>query len=248
MQSKPKSHLAGIFPPNTMETFRRHARLFGPSADADTIWDIEEGWAAEARTLTDGRRQIVKLYVPGDLCDLGWLYQAPKGDVVALTTVRARRLSAAKMHELSREPDFGALVAAELVARMNNQGDWLVALGCQSAAERVAQLLWELYIRLEANGRARDYRYDFPLGLQEVAEIVGITPVHASRTIKALRSGGLVELENRQVRLRNVDGLLGLCSLRAERRHPLGGEPARRELPRKAAVSLALDRTAGRPQ
>jgi len=70
---------------------------------------------------------------------------------------------------------------------------WLSALGRRLAAERLALLFCELYVRLNAVGLAANYRFDLPLTQSDVADMVGITPVHVNRSLKALRQQGLVD-------------------------------------------------------
>jgi len=71
--------------------------------------------------------------------------------------------------------------------------EWLSALGRRLAAERLALLFCEIYVRLNAVGLADNYRFDLPLTQSDVADMVGITPVHVNRSLKALRQQGVVE-------------------------------------------------------
>ena len=65
----------------------------------------------------------------------------------------------------------------------------------------MAHLFCELCWRLDVIGLVDDASYDFPLTQREVAECLGLTVVHANRTIQELRRRGLVSLEGRRVKL-----------------------------------------------
>ena len=86
-----------------------------------------------------------------------------------------------------------------------------LSLGQRSAMARMAHLFCELYMRLDAVGRARSDGFDFPLTQRELAECLGLTVVHANRTIQELRRRRLVELENRQLTILDRGGLEGLA-------------------------------------
>jgi len=72
-------------------------------------------------------------------------------------------------------------------------------------------LFCELYLRLTVVGLARLDGYDFPLTQRELAECLGLTLVHANRTIQELRRRSLVELENRQLTILDRRGLEGIA-------------------------------------
>ena len=75
----------------------------------------------------------------------------------------------------------------------------------------MAHLFCELHVRLDAVGKARPNGYEFPLTQRELSEWLGLTVVHANRTIQELRRRGLVELENRQLTILDRRGLEGVA-------------------------------------
>jgi DNA-binding transcriptional regulator LsrR (DeoR family) len=75
----------------------------------------------------------------------------------------------------------------------------------------MAHLFCELYVRLKIVGRASHNSYEFPLTQRELSECLGLTVVHANRTLQELRRRGLVDLENRQLTIRNPSGLEGVA-------------------------------------
>ena len=86
-----------------------------------------------------------------------------------------------------------------------------LSLGQRSAISRMAHLFCELHARLDMVGRARSDGYGFPLTQRELSECLGLTVVHANRTLQELRRRGLVELENRQLTIRDRRGLEGIA-------------------------------------
>jgi DNA-binding Lrp family transcriptional regulator len=53
--------------------------------------------------------------------------------------------------------------------------------------------------RLEAQGLAEDYGYQLPMTQEQLADALGLTPVHVNRTIKSLEADGLVARRGRNI-------------------------------------------------
>jgi CRP-like cAMP-binding protein len=70
--------------------------------------------------------------------------------------------------------------------------EWMTGLGRLSAHERMAHLLCELFLRLQAVGLTRDHSYDLPITQAELADAFGLSPVHVNRTFQDLRGQGLI--------------------------------------------------------
>ena len=68
-----------------------------------------------------------------------------------------------------------------------------------TAPARVAHVLCELGVRLEAQGLADDHGYQLPMTQEQLADVVGLTPVHVNRTLKALEAQGLIKRNRREV-------------------------------------------------
>jgi CRP-like cAMP-binding protein len=75
----------------------------------------------------------------------------------------------------------------------------------------MAHLFCELYVRLQIIGRVSNDSYGFPLTQRELSECLGLTVVHANRTLQELRRRGLIELENRRLTIRDSRGLEGVA-------------------------------------
>jgi CRP-like cAMP-binding protein len=197
--------------------FRARDALMRRGERPATIWYIEEGWAARFKLFRDGRRHISRFYAPGDFCDLSWLVAgAADQSVMALTPLRAAQIERTRLDARLRSDTTLALaVARDALAEMRWQSEWLVTIGCKSAAERIAQFLCELYFRLERRGKAREKICDFPLSQQDVADFTGMTAVHACRTLRELRNCGVIELRRRRLRIIDFPRLVRMAAFDA---------------------------------
>jgi CRP-like cAMP-binding protein len=172
-----------------------------------------EGWMARVKYLEDGARQVTELQLPGDFVDLhGFTLKRLDHDIVALTTCRVALVPHDRLREISEHlprlariywfmTNVDAAISRELV----------LSLGQRSAISRMAHLFCEIHCRLAVIGQARDTGYDFPLTQRDLSECFGLTVVHVNRTLQELRRRGLVELENRQLTIRDRAGLEALA-------------------------------------
>jgi CRP-like cAMP-binding protein len=70
----------------------------------------------------------------------------------------------------------------------------------------------EVRHRLAVVGRAGDGRgFELPMTQSDIADAIGLTPVHVNRTLKALREAGLMELHRQVVMIKNEELLLQMA-------------------------------------
>jgi CRP-like cAMP-binding protein len=156
---------------------------------------IATGWAAAVAHLEDGRRQIVSLFLPGDVLDPA--YELENGiEPLAMTTVRtmdAATLAAA----LDAEPNAAVRPLSEAWASARRDARCrlvrhVVRLGRLSAHERTADLILELHRRLQRAGVADERGMPLPLTQEMMADHLGLSVVHMNRTLQQLRRDGLI--------------------------------------------------------
>ncbi len=176
-----------------------------------------DGWMARSKDLAGGERQVTELHVAGDFADLhGFTLKRLDHDVVSLTpctigVVPHERLQAIteRYPRLARLYWFSTNVDAAITREL------ALSLGQRSAMSRMAHLFCELYMRLDAVGLAHRDGFAFPLTQRKLSECLGLTVVHANRTIQELRRRGLVELENRHLTILDRQGLEGVAEFDA---------------------------------
>jgi CRP-like cAMP-binding protein len=171
---------------------------------------VMDGWGAGYKSLPDGKRQIVSIFLPGDFCDLNvYILKRMDHSIGAITRLKVAMITPDEMNALTSERPriTQALWWHELVTTAI-QREWTLNLGQRTAYERLGHLLIELYLRLHTVGRAADGRCDFPLTQTDLAEASGLTAVHVNRTLQELRGDGLIELERRQLHILDMQRLM----------------------------------------
>jgi CRP-like cAMP-binding protein len=172
-----------------------------------------DGWLARSKDLSGGERQVTQLHVPGDFADLhGFTLKRLDHDVIAMTECTVGVVPHDRLKELTdKYPRLARIYWFSTNIDAAIHREWALSLGQRSALSRMAHLFCELFLRLKVVGKTSDTSYEFPLTQRELSECLGLTVVHANRTIQELRRRGLVELENRQLRILNRPGLEGVA-------------------------------------
>lgn len=156
------------------------------------------GWAALLRALPDGRCQIFRFVLPGDLLEApsrgGRLPLWSVAAMTALETVDATR--AVEAAAAGRAPGIEQALTAMSARDEELLFDHMVRLGQQTAYERLAHFLLELQRRLQLVGLGDAQRFPLPLTQEMLADALGLSIVHINRTLQQLRRDGLIELRS----------------------------------------------------
>ena len=157
------------------------------------------GWMARVKDLPSGERQVTELHVAGDFTDIhGFTLKCLDHDVMSLTECTVAVIPHDRLKDIiARYPRVARIYWFMTNMDASIQREWALSLGKRSAISRMAHLFCELYERLHVVGLTDGNSYQFPLTQRELSECLGLTVVHANRTIQELRRRGLIELENR---------------------------------------------------
>lgn len=173
------------------------------------VYFLLDGFCTRQKTLPNGRRQILSLVLPGDACDVGvTLLDRRDHSLVATIPSRLARVSGATLDEISEQfPRVRAALRWASLVEESIAREWIVNVGQRSAEARAAHLICETYCRMDALGLAQNLSFDFPLAQVELADALGISPVHVNRTLQDLRRKELIVLADRRLTILDLDGL-----------------------------------------
>ena len=171
-----------------------------------------EGFACRSKVVGDGRRQIFSFHIPGDVPDLHSLYMDYMDhDLVTLTPSKVAFIPHASLRDLMLTYPrlIGALWRETLIDAAIFR-EWMVGMGQRSGIARIAHLLCEMMVRLRAIGLMEGMSIRLPITQEQIADAIGLSPVHVSRVFKELRAKGLIRTEGRTLTVRNWDGLVAI--------------------------------------
>lgn len=168
-----------------------------------------EGIVCRYKDLRNGERQISELHVAGDFADLhSFTLKKLDHNVMTLTPCAVGIVPHDQLRRITEQhPHLTRILwfSTNLDAAIHRE--WELSLGRRSALSRLANLLCELHVRLTIVGLANESGYDLPLTQSELAECLGLTPVHVNRTLRELREGNLATFTRGKVSLLDIPGL-----------------------------------------
>jgi len=182
------------------------------------------GWVSRQRVLSDGRRLIFDLLVPGD--GFGFAADAnarARRQVVAVTAVET--VDAEALAVLAREcgPE-GRLAQAMAALQREDEArlmESMVRLGRLTALEKVSHFLLEMERRTSTGpGELKGFR--LPLTQQTIGDALGLSIVHVNRVLRHLRGESLVSLQGGFVRILDPLRLAALAALEPPERAARG--------------------------
>ncbi|MEX6507375.1 Crp/Fnr family transcriptional regulator [Jiella sp. M17.18] len=168
-----------------------------------------DGWACRFKDLENGKRQIMSLFVPGDLCDVNvFILKEMDHSIAALTSVTVAEVSRSVFEELIiNHPRVTQALWWETLVSASIQREWTTSLGQRDAAERISHLFCEIFTRLDCVGLTVGNTCPLPMSQAEIGEASGLTTVSVNRVLQDLRKANLIALRQRTLTILDFDGL-----------------------------------------
>lgn len=183
--------------------------LIEPGASPDHVTLLVSGFCGRYGILRGGRRAFSAVHVAGDFIDLfGFLIPQLDYGVVAFTPCVTAALPHRALRQITEDhPRLMRLLWLDTALDGAVHREWLLGMG-QDASGRLARFLCEIATRLEVAGLVTGGAFDLPLSQGQLSQVLGMTAVHLSRTLKALRATGTVEWQGHRVRILDRERLM----------------------------------------
>lgn len=153
----------------------------------------------------DGRRFIVGIHVPGDFVDLhGFALKRLDHDVVSAGPARIASITHERLQEVTEDhPTLAQALwyATLLDASIHRQ--WICNLEALDAPQRIAHLYSELHHRLRLIGCDGGRTLRTPFTQTDLADMCGVSAIHANRAVARLRELGLGEIRRGDLYIRD---------------------------------------------
>jgi len=187
--------------PYTVRTLDPHTYTTREGDPPTNCAVLLSGFAYRQKLTGDGARQIVSIHIPGEPLDFQHLFlDVADHSVQTLTRAEIAFVSRRDLQELARlRPGIGHAVLAAILVEASIFREWVLNVGRRDARTRIAHVLCEFALRLEAQGLADEYGYELPMSQEQLADATGLTAVHVNRTLRALEEEGLIRRRRRFV-------------------------------------------------
>ena len=194
---------------STVQRFAAHEHLVKEGDPTQGVSLILDGYACRYKLLSDGRRQIVGYFLPGDMCDLRiCILKRMDYSIGTLSAVKAALLTRESV--LSLLDSFPRLTRAFWWSTLVEESitrEWVVNVGHRTAFERTAHLFCEVFARLQAVGLTNENSCDLPVTQTELADALALSAVHVNRVLMEMRHTGLITFRTQRLTIHDHDAL-----------------------------------------
>lgn len=202
--------------------------LFHAGEPFTHLYFVKTGSFKTVLLLDDGREQITGFHFAGDALGVDAI-SSPNhpSEAVALEDTTVCAIAFAPLTRLSRRVEHLQTWLQRLLARelVRDQGVMLL-LGRMHADERVVVFLRNLSSRFRARGYS-PHEFTLPMAREDIGNYLGLTLETVSRCFSRLKSAGVIEVDNRRIRIPSIEAL----------QKSVGSEE--RIVPRKTATAAA---------
>jgi CRP-like cAMP-binding protein len=180
------------------------------SAGQYLVWDgdrpqnsclLLSGFAYRHKHAGNGGRQILSIHMKGDIVDLqNSLLGTADHNVQMLTAGEVAMIPVDDMRELAfSHPAVGMAMWYETLVEGSIFREWVLNIGRRDARTRIAHLLCEFAVLLEAAELGKHTIYELPITQEQLADAVALTSVHVNRTLMKLEQEGLIARTKRVI-------------------------------------------------
>lgn len=162
---------------------------------------LVEGFACRSKTTDSGKRQILSIHIAGDIPDLQSLHlHVMDHDLTTLGPCTVGFIMHDALRNLTRErPLIAEALWRDTLIDAAVFREWIVNVGRRPAVRRLAHLMAEIGARLETAGLSNGKEFQLPMTQIDLADALGLTPVHVNRVLQELRRDGVIELHKHAV-------------------------------------------------
>lgn len=177
----------------------------------DDFFIVLSGWLFLYQVLQDGRRQILRIVMPGDsFGSISSSMREADHSAQALTGTTVCVLPKARMADLrQRYPRYEEKVV-DMIERSAHDGmNMITNLGRRSGSERVVRFLTDCLDRMRKNGLIAEnvLEVDMPISQIVIGDALGLTPIHVNRILRSLREMNVLSFARGHLKILGVEKL-----------------------------------------
>ena len=190
---------------------KRGDYLYRSGTALHALYAIRSGFAKSCVLHEDGREQVAGFHMMGDLMGMDAIgTDTHLCDAVALEDSEVCEIPLSKLESLSREipslqQHFHRIMSREIA---RDYGVMLL-LGSMRAEERLAVFLLNLSQRFSARGYSPT-EFHLRMTREEIGSYLGLKLETVSRTLSHFQSQGMIAVQNKHLRILQIDQLQAL--------------------------------------
>lgn len=205
----PEDYAALCSLPGEIRSAPRHADVLELGERPNEVVLVLSGLLYRYSLSPDGIRQVHSFYMPTEAPCLETLYiDYMDNGLAAAVDCEIGAIPHEPVYRLIDErPQVRKLIWRQTLVQAAIFRQWLLRNSRLPSHACVANLFCEIFTRARAAGLANGDTCDLPMTQELLADAVGMTAVHANRTVMLLRETGTVEWRGGKLTIRNWDRL-----------------------------------------
>ncbi len=180
----------------------------------ESSYTLRKGLIKITKSLPDGRIQIVRVLVAGDLFGFdGFAGKEYNHTATALTACEVCRLPLADLSEVRKNnPEVDSSIMSRIIKNLRQTEDMLLELGAKKASEKLASFLLTLGcsdVHSDLNDDLNDdiQWVKLPLSRSEIGSLLGLTIETVSRFISDWKRKGYIKESKGYIQIVDAEGL-----------------------------------------
>lgn len=191
------------------KSFGKNEHIISEGDPYTKVYVQKQGWTYHSRTLDDGRRQITRINLPGDIC----CFFAPvlrhsANNIVALTDCEMVVIELEELAEVFiNHPRVAAALSWCCAHDQSVLSERLMSVGRRSALERLGHFFVETRRRMELIDLVEDNQFYLPMTREQLSDTLSMTTVHLFRTLRRLEKQQLIGWNSKGISINDMDEL-----------------------------------------
>ncbi len=186
---------------------KRGEALYQAGGDFNAIYAIRSGFFKTSLIDNDGREQVTDFFMNGELLGMDGIGGSYHGTASALEDSEVCILPYALIEDVSRDiPALQRQLHAVLAREIARDHGVMMLLGSMRAEERLATFLLNLSRRFQRRGYSPT-EFHLRMTRDEIGSYLGLKLETVSRLFSAFQKDGLIEVQQKHVRIRDSEGL-----------------------------------------
>ncbi|WP_027138701.1 Crp/Fnr family transcriptional regulator [Gaetbulibacter saemankumensis] len=207
LKSLTKDELVRISSCKTSKVIKKGEVIFEEGEMVNGVYCVKDGICKLSKLSENGKDQIVKMVVKGDLLGQRSLVtdEASNLQAVALNDMEVCFIPKSEIiSDLQKNPNFSFDVLKSMANDLREADDIIVNMAQKSVRQRLAETL--VYIH-NSFGVNPDKTLSVLLSREDFANMVGTATESAIRVLSQFKKEGLISTKGKQIKIENLDGL-----------------------------------------
>jgi len=194
-------------------TFESGESIFRQNEDSsESAYTLRKGLIKITKSLPDGRVQIVRVLVAGDLFGIdGFGHENYNHTATALTEAEVCRLPLQDLKTLRQNhSEVDASIMSRFVKNLRQTEDMVLELGAKKASEKLASFILKLSQsdnKSALNKKVHDQWVSLPLSRAEIGSLLGLTIETVSRFFSDWKRKGFIQESKSTLQIIDAEGL-----------------------------------------